>query len=58
MRNQSFIVEKTNIIMKCMELLSKAYLPESGVYKNVKKGLHKLSLAELNGLYAMLLSSR
>jgi len=48
---------KDSTIQSILDLLSGTYRPKSGAYENVKVGLRKLTRAELQGLYAMVLTS-
>ena len=51
-------IRKDVLIEKILKSIGKVYLPESGVYKNVKKGLQKLSRVELSGLSVMITTSQ
>lgn len=47
--------KKEQQISNIMDMLEGNYTSSSGVYGVVKKALSKLTLAELSGLYSMLL---
>lgn len=57
MTNTSVVKKKDTLIIDCMKLLSKTYLPESYQYWRVKKSLSKLTNVELDCLFVMLLTS-
>ena len=49
--------KRTELVRKCLVLLENAtpFTPDSGPYVDVRKGLSRLTLTELEALYAMLL---
>jgi hypothetical protein len=51
------VIKKDRLVMDCMLLISKTYLPESKQYQIVKKSLYKLTNVDLDCLYVMLLTS-
>lgn len=50
--------KKAMIDMIIEQIGPTAYLPESGVHKTMISGLEKLSNAELNALYVVLIARR
>lgn len=49
--------ERNKVTQAIMEMLSKTYTEQSVIYGRVKHSLRKLSLAELDALYSMVLTS-
>jgi hypothetical protein len=50
------MTEKEKRIQECMDLLEGSYTRESVVFQTVEKGLKKMSLEEIGGVYSMLLT--